>query len=74
LVELQYERAKDIFSEHKEGHAELAQLLMEKEVIFVEDLERIFGKRKWISRADELMAEKDDSEKKKKEEITGEEV
>ncbi len=56
LVESQYERAKDILSIHKEGHAQLTQILIEKEVIFAEDLERIFGKRKWASRADELMA------------------
>jgi len=57
LIDSQYERAKNILSEHKEGHATLAQLLVEKEVIFSEDLEKIFGKRKWTSRADELMAE-----------------
>lgn len=57
LVEIQYERAKGILLEHKEGHEELAQLLIEKEVIFAEDLERIFGKRKWASRADELLEE-----------------
>lgn len=57
LVAVQYERAKSILSEHKEGHEELAQLLIEREVIFAEDLERIFGKRPWPSRTDELLAE-----------------
>ena len=57
LIESQYERAKDILLTYKEGHTLLAELLIEKEVIFAEDMERIFGKRKWASRADELMAE-----------------
>jgi len=39
------------------GHNQLAELLIEKEVIFAEDLERIFGKRPWTSRNDELMAQ-----------------
>jgi cell division protease FtsH len=41
--------------EHKEGHAKLAQLLVEREVIFADDVEQIFGKRPWQSRADELL-------------------
>ena len=46
IIEEQYTRAKKILSENKEKHAHLAELLLEKEVIFSEDLERIFGKRK----------------------------
>lgn len=45
MVNEQYDRAKRILSEHKEGHNELTQLLIDKEVIFAEDVERIFGKR-----------------------------
>jgi len=41
--------------EHAEGHAKLAQLLVEREVIFADDVEKIFGKRPWQSRADELL-------------------
>ena len=67
LIESQYERAKNILSVHKEGHNRLAQILIDKEVIFAEDLERIFGKRKWTSRADELMAENGDDEKEEEE-------
>ena len=52
----QYERAKQILEEHKEGHAQLAQLLIEREVIYAEDVENIFGKRPWISRTEELLA------------------
>ena len=55
MVNEQYERAKQILSEHKDGHAQLAQLLVEREVIFAEDVEKIFGKRPWTSRADELL-------------------
>ena len=55
MINTQYERAKQILTEHKEGHAKLAQLLVEREVIFAEDVENIFGKRPWTSRADELL-------------------
>jgi len=55
MINEQYERAKQILSEHKEGHAQLAQLLVDREVIFAEDVERIFGKRPWTSRAEELL-------------------
>ena len=55
MVNEQYERAKKILSEHKEGHNRLAQLLIDKEVIFSEDVEHIFGKRPWASRSEEIM-------------------
>ena len=55
MINEQYERAKRILTEHKEGHAQLAQLLIDREVIFAEDVERIFGKRPWTSRAEELL-------------------
>ncbi len=55
MINEQYARAKDILTEHKDGHAQLAQLLVEREVIFADDVERIFGKRPWISRAEELI-------------------
>ncbi len=55
MINEQYDRAKRILSEHKEGHAQLAQLLIDREVIFAEDVERIFGKRPWTSRAEELL-------------------
>ncbi len=55
MIAEQYERAKDLLLEHKEGHAQLAQLLVEKEVIFAEDVEKIFGKRPWTSRTEELL-------------------
>ena len=55
MINEQYARAKQILTEHAEGHAQLAQLLVDREVIFAEDVERIFGKRPWTSRADELL-------------------
>ena len=54
MINEQYERAKQILTEHKDGHAQLAQLLVDREVIFAEDVEKIFGKRPWTSRAEEL--------------------
>ena len=54
MINKQYERAKELLREHKEGHAELAKILMEREVIFAEDVEKIFGKRPWTSRSEEI--------------------
>lgn len=56
IVNEQYARAKQILSEHKEGHARLAQLLIDKEVIFAEDVEEIFGPRPWTSRSAEIIS------------------
>ena len=55
IISTQYERAKQLLSEHAEGRAQLAQLLIEREVIFAEDVERIFGKRPWVSRSEVLL-------------------
>ncbi|MBP3512705.1 MAG: ATP-dependent zinc metalloprotease FtsH [Prevotella sp.] len=55
MINEQYARAKKILTEHSEGHAKLADLLMSREVIFAEDVENIFGKRPWASRAEELL-------------------
>ena len=60
LINRQYERAKELLMVHKEGHAQLAALLEEKEVIFAKDVENIFGKRPWASRADEILQEDND--------------
>nr|MBP9495862.1 ATP-dependent zinc metalloprotease FtsH [Bacteroides sp.] len=62
MVNEQYDRAKQILSEYSSQHNQLADLLIEKEVIFAEDVERIFGKRPWASRSEEIMA----AESKKK--------
>ncbi len=57
MINQQYDRAKQILTEHKEGHRKLAELLFQKEVIFAEDVERIFGKRPWASRSEEILEE-----------------
>jgi len=46
IIEESYERAKNVLRKNMKGLRELAELLLEREVIFSEDLERIFGKRK----------------------------
>ncbi len=55
MIAEQYERAKKILSEKAAGHKELATILLEKEIIYSDDLEHIFGKRKWISRSQEIL-------------------
>ena len=56
MVNEQYERAKRILSENKEKHNLLAQRLVEREVIFAEDVEEIFGPRPWASRSEEIFS------------------
>lgn len=55
IIAEQYERAKQILTEHKEGHGKLAETLLSKEVMYAEDLVAIFGKRKWRSRTEEIL-------------------
>lgn len=57
MINEQYARAKALLIEHKEGHKQLAELLIKREVIMAEDVEHIFGKRPWISRSQEIMEE-----------------
>ena len=57
MINEQYARAKQILEEHKEGHNQLADLLVSREVIFADDVERVFGKRPWISRSQEIIEE-----------------
>ena len=61
MINEQYERAKEVLTTHKEGHNQLAQLLIDKEVIFAEDVEKIFGKRPWASRSEEIMNQKEEN-------------
>ena len=56
ILNEQYQRAKDILTKYKDGHARLTEELFQREVIFTADVEAIFGKRPWTSRADEIMA------------------
>ncbi len=63
IIKEQYERAKSILAQYAEGHAKLAETLISREVIFAEDAEKIFGKRKWTSRTDEILASRDSKDK-----------
>ena len=74
MVNEQYERAKKILSDHKDGHAKLSQLLIDREVIFAEDVEEIFGKRPWASRSEEISANKISEDLKKAEEAAAKEA
>ena len=56
IIAQQYQRAKDLLQEKAEGHKALSNLLLEAEVIYTEDVERLLGKRQWTSRADEIKA------------------
>ncbi len=47
LVESSYSRAKELLKSYQDQHREVAELLLEREVIFSDDLERILGKRPW---------------------------
>ncbi len=55
MINEQYARAKDLLKEHAEGHQQLAELLLNREVIYANDVEKIFGKRPWQSRSQEIM-------------------
>ena len=55
IIDSQYERARHILEQYTDGHHQLAHLLLEREVIYTEDAERIFGKRQWLSRTEEIM-------------------
>ncbi|MDD4533667.1 MAG: ATP-dependent zinc metalloprotease FtsH [Prevotella sp.] len=57
MINEEYARAKHILEEHRDGHRQLAELLFAKEVIYAEDVEKIFGKRPWVSRTDEILKE-----------------
>ena len=55
IIAEQMARAKQILTEQSEGHHQIAQLLIDREVITSEDVERILGPRPWKSRGDELL-------------------
>lgn len=68
IINEQYERAKSILKEHASGHNMLAQVLLEREVIYTEDVEHIFGKRAWVSRSEEILELQEKANGKKTEE------
>ncbi|MDE7408229.1 MAG: cell division protein FtsH, partial [Muribaculaceae bacterium] len=63
IISEQYERAKELLKSKADGHAKLADVLLTSEVIFTEDVEKIFGKRQWTSRTDEILAARDNDNK-----------
>ena len=63
MIEAQYVRAVELLSTHKEKLTTLAELLLEKEVIFKDDLEKIFGKRSFDVESQPLKEEKIEEEK-----------
>lgn len=83
MIEVQYQRALAILSENKDKLTALADKLLEKEVIFKEDLEEIFGKRAWMPEEHVIMAHetkkpeiapeepKNDTEEVKPEDVKG---
>jgi cell division protease FtsH len=52
MIDKAYERTKKLLTDHKDQLTQLAQRLLEKEVLFKEDLQQIFGKRKWEDKQD----------------------
>jgi len=70
LIDKAYEKAKEILTQNREGHVQLAELLLEREVIYSEDLEKIFGPRKTLSREQELVKELEEEAQKNDTETT----
>ncbi|MDE6227501.1 MAG: ATP-dependent zinc metalloprotease FtsH [Muribaculaceae bacterium] len=78
IVNEQYERAKEILRKYAKEHNKIRELLVEREVIYHDDAEQVFGPRKWKSRTDEIMEinkrEEEERKLKQAEEVTAEEV
>ena len=55
IVDTQYQRALKVLKDNKEGLKKLGDLLLEKEVLFSEDLEKIFGKREHKGQTSEIL-------------------
>ena len=56
---------RELLREHAEGLKTLTQLLLDREVIYTEDVEHIFGKRPWVSRTDEMILEREEKNQEK---------
>ena len=59
MVSAAYERAKQLLKQHQEQHKQVAELLIEREVIFSDDLENILGKRPWSDEEEEVKPQED---------------
>ena len=57
IIDSQYERARQLLKQYEAGHHALADLLQQREVIYTEDAERIFGPRQWQSRTEAILKE-----------------
>ena len=68
MIESQYQRAIEILSENEEKLTVLAELLLEKEVIFKDDLTKIFGKRPFDNSTTQGKAPEKEIKKEKQEE------
>ena len=55
IIDSEYKRAREILTMYEKGHHELADLLQQREVIYTEDAERIFGPRQWASRTEDIL-------------------
>jgi cell division protease FtsH len=60
IVASQYARAKELLLQYADGHSMLAEKLLQKEVIYSDDLKAIFGERRWASRSDEMLKESEE--------------
>ena len=70
IIDSQYQRAREILEKYQEGHHELAELLVQREVIYTEDAERIFGKRQWVSRTEEIIRANEERERQQNNEVS----
>lgn len=71
IVENAYDRTKDILNSNRDKLDKLAQLLLEKEVIFKEDMEDIFGKRTFNKEEEPLIHDEDEDQKEANEAKNG---
>ena len=74
MINGQYERAKQLLRQHSDGHSKLANLLITEEVIFSDDLKKVFGERQWVSRSEELLKQAEEPPKNVELEIKEEDI
>ena len=70
IIDSQYQRAREILERYQNGHHELAELLVQREVIYTEDAERIFGKRQWTSRTEQILQEGEERRRQQSGEVS----
>ena len=72
IIDSQYERAREILNQYERGHHELADLLQQREVIYTEDAERIFGPRQWQSRTEAILKDAPSVDGEQENQVEGE--